>query len=168
MSGFLGFGTARGEGMGIVLGGTAGNDESIQPTDYRFSPPQMTGAVDMGRATDILWPRSSFQGTSDNGATVATIWESAHQMWEWNFPPTGVHVRKKISGVTKDSTGAVLAGATVQIFNTSTGLLVDTVVSDSAGNYYASDPNAVNCFAVAYEAGSPDVAGTTKNNLTGT
>ena len=63
---------------------------------------------------------------------------------------------------------AVLGSATVQIFNTATGLLVDTVTSDSAGNYFASDPNAVNCFAVAYEAGSPDVAGTTKNNLTGT
>ena len=135
-------------------------DENLQPPDYRNAPngqPQYS---------DVVWPRSSLRGA--DGTAIANIWESAHQMWEWIFPPTGVHVEKKISGVTKDSTGAILAGATVMLFNTATGLLVDTVVSDSAGNYYCSDPNAVNCFAVAYEAGSPDVAGTTKNNLTGT
>jgi len=143
------------------------NDETVQPSYYKIAPPLMSGVANTLRDSDILWPRSSFTGQTDT-ANCAPIWDSTHQAWEWNFPATGAHVRKKISGVTKDSTGAVLGSATVQIFNTATGLLVDTVTSDSAGNYFASDPNAVNCFAVAYEAGSPDVAGTTKNNLTGT
>lgn len=148
----------------MIRKGTNQNDDELMLPEYRSS--KHSPAL-MLRDSDVLWPRSSFQGTSDNGATIATIWESAHQVWEWSFQPSGGHVRKKISGMTKDSTGAVLGGATVMLFNTATGLLVDTVVSDSAGNYTTSDPNNVACFAVAYEAGSPDVAGTTKNNLTG-
>lgn len=158
MSTFLTTSTKTGLNFWVVR-----NNDVLQSPDYRESSQVSRSPIS---SSDALWPRSSFQGA--DGTAIANIWDGAHQIWEWNFPPTGVHVRKKISGVTKDSTGAVLGGATVQIFNTTTGLLVDTVVSDSAGNYYASDPNAVSCFAVGYETGSPDVAGTTVNTLTGT
>jgi hypothetical protein len=158
MSAFIGMASQVGSKMVV-------NDDRLHHTDYKSvqvdqRDPNVSGV-------NFLWPRSSFQG-AQNGMAQPLITEAAHQMWEWDVQPTGGHVRTRVTGVTRNNVGAPLGGATVQLFNTSTGLLVDTVTSDSAGNYTASDPNAVACFAVAYEAGSPDVAGTTKNNITGT
>jgi hypothetical protein len=56
----------------------------------------------------------------------------------------------------------------VDLFNTLTGLQVDTQISASDGSFTCGDPNAVNCFAVADIAGSPETAGTTIQSLTGT
>jgi hypothetical protein len=161
MSGLLGSNV----NVGVVLGcGSNGNDDSLQPVDYKtvatlappWSPPDM----------DVLWPRSSFTG--QDYTNMPMIWEPMHQAWEWNILTTGVRVRKKVIGVTKDGSGVVLGGCTVQLFNTATGTLVDTQVSDSAGNYTLTDPNNVACFVVGYLPGSPDVAGTTVNTVTGT
>jgi hypothetical protein len=73
-----------------------------------------------------------------------------------------------ISGVTKDSTGAALASCTVQLFRTADDQLVQEFLSDGSGNY-ASSPVGLGqlYYAVAYKAGSPDVAGTTVNTLAG-
>ncbi|MDI9847384.1 carboxypeptidase-like regulatory domain-containing protein [Rhodoblastus sp. 17X3] len=153
-----------------VLGspGYGGNDDSLQPNDYRVSPPGYSSPVSANlRFSDVLWPRASFTGGIDANSPCPYVIEGMHQVWEWNFPATGGHVEKKVIGQTLDSSGAPLAGATVQLFNTATGLLVDTQVSDAGGNYQLSDPNGVACFVVAYEPGSPDVAGTTVNTLTG-
>jgi hypothetical protein len=118
----------------------------------------------------VLWPRSRFQGISDNGATIATIWDSSPLWWEWsgNLWPMGVRVRKHFTGVTRDAFGNRLGNCQVQLFNTATGTLVDTQTSDSQGNYNCGDPNNVTCFLVGYLSGSPDVAGTTVDTLTGT
>lgn len=73
-----------------------------------------------------------------------------------------------IAGVTRDSTGAALAGCTVHLFRTATDCEVDEIVSDGSGNY--SFPNvtaAEGYYVVAYLPGSPDVAGTTVNTLLG-
>lgn len=72
----------------------------------------------------------------------------------------------KISGVTRDSTGAALGNCQVQLFYTPTDTLVNEVTSDASGNYsFRVGPN-IACYAVAYLAGSPDRAGTTVNTLT--
>lgn len=73
-----------------------------------------------------------------------------------------------VSGVTKDSTGAVLGNCTVKLFQTADDVMVAQTVSDASGNYtvmlgYSSF---LFYYLVVYKAGSPDVAGTTVNTLT--
>lgn len=154
--------------MGV---GQSQNDDVLQPPDYRNSLPQTRGWMDQLRDTDVTWTRTSTLGSGGQDGIVAGaggIMQADCQRWEWNFPPTGCHVRKVISGVVVDSGGNPVSGATVKLFNTATGLLVDTQTTASDGSYSCGDPNAVNCFAVADLAGSPETAGTTIQALTGT
>lgn len=72
-----------------------------------------------------------------------------------------------ISGVTKDSTGAVLGSCTVKLFNTATNILEQTTVSDASGNYSFTVDKTQTYYEVSYKAGAPDVAGTTVNTLAG-
>jgi hypothetical protein len=74
-----------------------------------------------------------------------------------------------ISGVTKDSTGVVLASCVVQLFRTFDDKIMDEKTSDGVGAFEfrsASNPSNTH-YIVAYKAGSPDVAGTTVNTLIG-
>lgn len=74
----------------------------------------------------------------------------------------------RIYGVTRDSTGAVLAGCTVDLFRTADNAFIDSVVSDASGNYeFRTAGPASAYYAVAYLVGSPDVFGTTVNTLVG-
>lgn len=81
------------------------------------------------------------------------------------LPPTYF----RITGITKDSTGAVLGNCVVDWFNTADDRLLGTTTSDANGFYEfrsaGQPPNAY--YLVAYKQGSPDVAGTTVNTLTG-
>lgn len=83
----------------------------------------------------------------------------------FNQPP-----RYRISGVTYDSAGSTLGGVTVEVFETASNRLVAVVTSDASGNYTAdvSATPGTAFFAVGYKAGSPDVAGTTRADLTAT
>jgi hypothetical protein len=81
--------------------------------------------------------------------------------------PTEGKFRRAIIGVTKDSTGAVLAGCTVEVLRTSDDNKTDSQVSDASGNYECSIYEDGPFKALAYKIGSPDVAGTTINTLTG-
>lgn len=87
------------------------------------------------------------------------------------FPATPVHVADQtytISGVTKDSAGAVLGGVTVDLFDTATDTIISTTVSDATtGGYKFFANNVTTNYAVAYKTGAPDVAGTTVNTLVG-
>ncbi len=82
------------------------------------------------------------------------------------IPPTYF----RITGITRDSTGAVLGSCTVNWFNTADGSKIDSTTSDANGLYEfrtaGQPPNAY--YLVAYKAGSPDVGGTTVNTLVGT
>ena len=72
-----------------------------------------------------------------------------------------------ISGITKDSTGAPLGGCAVKLFRSTDDIMILSTVSDATGNY--SFPVLVGgpFYVVAYKAGSPDVAGATRNDLVG-
>lgn len=71
-----------------------------------------------------------------------------------------------ITGVTRDSAGATLGNCTVHLFNTINDIEIAEMVSDATGNYsFTIDGNGQQRYAVAYLAGSPDVAGTTVNTL---
>lgn len=160
MSALIGWTNNDGQVMGGILWS---NDEAIQPVDYRTAFPYSYEFAD--REVDVQWPRSKMLGADISN--IAQVWDNISYYWEWCWPPTGGHVPKKISGVTRDSAGATLGGVTVLLFNTATNLFVDTVVSDAAGNYQVGDPNNVTCFVVGDKAGGTEVAGVTNNNLTG-
>lgn len=71
-----------------------------------------------------------------------------------------------ISGVTKDSAGVALGSCEVHLFDTGTDAEVAQMTSDASGNYsFSVRGNSSTSYAVAYKAGSPDVAGTTVNTL---
>lgn len=72
-----------------------------------------------------------------------------------------------ISGITKDSTGAVLENCVVKLFDSDTNAMMQTMTSDANGVYsFQVAPGKV-FYVVAYKAGVPDVAGTTVNTLQG-
>ena len=140
-------------------------DERIQPPDFRTMGDEVLSSLPIDYIPDMLWPRShQFSG----GAGSILNSDPQAQAWEIYVRATGSRHRMVFTGVTLDAAGNPLGGCTVQLFNTATGLLVDTQVSDPKGNYKVTDPNNVACFMVAYLPGSPDVTGATIDELTGT
>lgn len=74
----------------------------------------------------------------------------------------------RIAGTTLDSAGSPLGGCTVHLFRTRDDAEIDQTVSDGSGAYaFLTAQPAETHYAVAYLAGSPDVAGTTVNTLAG-
>jgi hypothetical protein len=140
------------------------NDESLQSADFRTTKPLTSDGND--HFSDIIWTRSSFPAMFSDSNKVSAE-DVMAERWEWYWPPTGCHVRKKVIGKVLNASGAAVSSATVMLFNTATGLLVDTQTSAPDGSFTCGDPNAVNCFAVADLAGSPETAGTTIQELTG-
>lgn len=75
-----------------------------------------------------------------------------------------------ISGVTRDSAGAILGGCVVELYQTLTDLPLQKVTSDAttgAFTFTAARYAPTTHYIVAYKAGGTDVAGTTLNTLTG-
>lgn len=73
----------------------------------------------------------------------------------------------KITGVSRDNTGAVLAGCVCALYRTSDDAMVERVTSDSNGNYsFSAIGLSEQYYIVAYKAGTP-VRGTTDNTLVG-
>lgn len=74
-----------------------------------------------------------------------------------------------ITGITRDSAGAVLGNCVVELFETATDFRLQRVTSDANGifTFTAAKFSPSTHYIVAYKAGSPDVAGTTLNTLTG-
>lgn len=70
-----------------------------------------------------------------------------------------------ITGITRDSTGAVLGSCVVDMFDTATDTIRGTTISDANGNYLVDGQIDTTYYLVAYKAGAPDVAGTTVNTL---
>ena len=163
MSTFLG--TANNQELGFNV---SVNDDRLQPPEYKTLGGDFVSTTPMYHA-DILWPRSRNQGAAAalSGVSGMLNPDSAAQAWEWNVYTTGSRHRMVFTGQTLNAAGSPLGGCTVQLFNTATGLLVDTQTSDAGGNYKVTDPNNVACFMIAYLPGSPDIAGTTIDELTG-
>lgn len=76
-------------------------------------------------------------------------------------------VRWRFDGITRDSTGVALAACEVKLFRTDTDIETGQITSGADGSWVLNSNNGGEHYLVAYKAGSPDVAGTTKNNLTG-
>ena len=151
-------------GFNIVL-----NEDRLQPPEYKLLGREFYSQIPADFA-DILWPRSHQFGFTSSAGGILNILnpDPAAQAWEWNVYTTGSRHRMVFTGITLDAAGNPLGGCTVQLFNTATGQIVDTQISDPKGNYKCTDPNNVACFLVAYLPGSPDVTGATVDELTGT
>lgn len=81
------------------------------------------------------------------------------------FRSLGIVKNNTLSGVTKDSTGAVLSFCRVEIFLTGSDTPVMEMASDASGVFSFYNPGSGPFYIVAYKAGAPDVAGTTVNTL---
>lgn len=79
-------------------------------------------------------------------------------------PPT----KLAITGITKDSLGNVLGNCEVMLFRSDNEMIQSVGDSDSNGSYTFYVGASLSYYIVAYKSGSPDVAGTTVNSLTGT
>lgn len=96
-----------------------------------------------------------------------------------NFLPIAVQAPDQsftISGVTKDSTGAAKASATVYLFEmrlnpngdgTTIPVFVEKTVSNGSGQYSFTVSSALTYWITDYKSGAPDLAGATKQTLTG-
>jgi hypothetical protein len=73
----------------------------------------------------------------------------------------------QIIGITYDASANPLPNCDVQLFRTADDSYVSQYTSDANGYYAIPASNLFSHYLVAYLAGSPDVAGTTVNTLTG-
>lgn len=138
------------------------NDDSVQSSNYRKNIISTLRPWEEGR----LWTSSSFLGGASAGIFNQDSGTSS-DMWA-NWPDeAGSASMKKLIGVTNNSSGSVLGGVTVVAVHTTDNLPQGVpVVSDAQGYYELLTPLTDNHRIDAYLAGSPDVAGTTVNNLT--
>ena len=76
--------------------------------------------------------------------------------------------RYRLTGLTVDSAGAALGACTVDVFESASRLYRGQTQSDANGNYsidVTGSGTGLVFQAIAYKAGSPDVAGVTLNTL---
>lgn len=71
----------------------------------------------------------------------------------------------EIVGVTRTSTGTVLANCAIDLFETGSDLVRGRTVSGADGSFNFGNPGTGPFYLVAYKTGSPDVAGTTVNTV---
>ena len=79
--------------------------------------------------------------------------------------PNGGRANAYITGVSRDSAGAVLGNCVVDLFLTANDQFLMTRTSDASGNFSFPNPGTGPFYIVAYKVGSPDKAGTTVNTL---
>jgi hypothetical protein len=111
---------------------------------------QLTGTDTLGPATQD----PQVLGPSWRGQVGTIVYRSP-----------GVAVNFAITGVTRDSGGAVLGTCRVELFVTSRDVSIAETVSDTSGNFTFGMPGTGPFYLVAYKVGSPDVAGTTVNTI---
>ncbi len=117
-------------------------------------------------SSDDFWPRSRTLG----GNVQAATW-----FRQPNDMGMGARGFTQIAGVVKNSSGSVLAGATVKLYATNadapTGVyadqVMDTVVSATDGAYAASSFLTKDHYVVGYLPGTQDAAGSSINTLDG-
>lgn len=103
--------------------------------------------------------RSSFRGPVAFGLIK-------HETGTVVYRSPGARQGFRLSGVTRDSAGTVLANCRVELFITSSDVKVAEVVSGSDGSFSFDNPGTGPFYLVGYKAGPPDVAATSVNNLT--
>ena len=88
------------------------------------------------------------------------------QPWEPVSQVAGCLKPQFIYGQILDSNSSPISGATILCFVSATNKLESACLSDANGYYQAPCYQSGNHYIVAYDAASPDLAGTTVNTLT--
>ena len=136
---------------------------------WSFQPPRMQ--MEPWRE-GRLWTSPTGLGGGLNGygmlnqdaGSQQPCWESWGGSTGWD--DTGGQKQKVLVGQTVNAAGAALGYALVYVYVTSTNAWVSVTTSDSMGYFRAPTQYAgVNHYMVSYQAGSPDVSGTTVNTL---
>lgn len=165
MSQYLGANTGPGaSGQLVPL------DECIMPKWHRWNCGQFDQIQIMPWQPGVLWSGSGFCGMGGIGQGTFGLFSDDssgyHSVWDVDVASTGGQQAKKFIGTTRDNAGNPLANCNVEGFITATNVSIGIVQSDTSGYFeLPSSAGAVAHFLVSYKAGSPDVAGTTKNNL---
>lgn len=124
--------------------------------------------VGIGRMNLLVMPkggqvgRASRTGLSPGGQVGRA--NGTIRVSKWTSLPFRPNA-SRITGITKDSTGAALGGCTVDLFTTVDDRQVGTTTSDGSGNYTLECSLAGPFYLVAYKPGAPDVSGTTLNTV---
>jgi hypothetical protein len=86
----------------------------------------------------------------------------------------GTNSRMAIFGTCRDVNGTPVVGAIVKLFKTADlpspgkDIILDTVISDANGNYTVTTPYYPDThYIVEYKTGSPDIFGSSRNDLIG-
>ena len=116
------------------------------------------------RRASSLDPTSKMQATG-GGPLGSGILQSGYRGAPFKSPSFSTQ-GYSISGVTRDSGGTPLGGVVVDLFLTADDTKIAATVSDGAGNF-SFGATAGPYYLVAYKTGTPDVAGTSVNTLTG-
>ena len=128
----------------------------------------LAGALSFAGAASRL-PQKALSGILSFAGTITTASVFGRSVaGALSFGGSLLDNAKTIAGITKDSVGTALASCIVKLFRTATDAKVAEKTSDAGGNYSIKVASAAAHYAVAYKAGAPDVAGTTKNDVTGT
>lgn len=121
------------------------------------------------------WPVKrgmAFYADPASPASALALTDSVSRSGDWeplSCHGEGLQAQKFILGRCLDESSNGVSGAVVQGFLTATDAFVGEATADSNGNYEFGTPWAgQQHYLVAYRAGSPDIAGTTVNTLTGT
>ena len=128
----------------------------------------LAGALSFAGAMSRLSSKALTGALSFAGAVTTASVFFRSLVGSLSFGGTLADNAKTIAGITKDSVGTALASCIVKLFRTATDAKVAEKTSDAGGNYSIKVASAAAHYAVAYKAGAPDVAGTTKNDVTGT
>lgn len=129
------------------------------PAFNQQRPVSNCGLLPPTTPVNLPWNAIGRPGLRDTSTEPRVV----HQL----MPPPAVFYT--ISGQTKDSTSTPIGNCTVELYETARDLLIEKTTSNGDGYYYFKGPaSTITHYVVAYKAGSPDVAGTTVNTLTGT
>jgi hypothetical protein len=118
-----------------------------------------------------LWP-AAFGSTVDLCGIIGMDIVSMAAQASFETPRVGDGGKQAwyfIKGQVLNASAVPQTGVIVRGFRTSDNAYIGATTSDVNGNYMLPTPySGVSHFIVAYEAGAPDIAGTTVNNLTPT
>lgn len=115
------------------------------------------------RWTSTRWACIPVQSTI---GAQSNIISNLYTGWVWAHRVGGMSERWQMFGQCLDQSSNPVANATVSMYDQTTLTQVDSQTSDNGGNYLVSSPyGAGRSFVVAYKPGSPDIAGTSQDNL---
>jgi hypothetical protein len=114
-----------------------------------------------------LWGKSRMGADNSAGMFFNNDNQSSGRYEAESTEITGGQQQLKIRGNTLNSAGTALGSCIVMGYVTSTNTFVGQCTSDSGGYYELPTPyTGQNHYIVAYQVGSPSVAGTSLNTLT--